>query len=303
MLQASFGAKNIRTVAKGVILGGLALTAFNFLIFAPGLCARILVPGLENSDLAVPKLLANYMIPGVLGFTVCGLMASQMSTIDANLVAASTLFTNDVYKTLLKRDATKEDILKMSRIATVSAGILMIGFAFAIPKLGGAVNAYLTLIGIIDMPLFVIAIVYGLLWKRANEQGALWAYFIAAFAAGIARFGFNLDNNLTTFLSAAIALVVCPIVSKLTDPQPSKKIEKIWNARIPSKEEIESGDEYYIIPRTKIGKISLAIFFFGFLLFVVGTFLGMTGTWVASLIAVLGMLIYFLGGFMKFTLE
>jgi len=303
MLQASFGAKNIRTVAKGVILGGLALTAFNFLIFAPGLCARILVPGLENFDLAVPTLLANYMVPGVLGITICGLMASQMSTIDANLVASATLFTNDVYKTILRKDATKRDILRVTRISTIAAGIMMIVFAYAVPKLGGAVNAYLTLIGIIDMPLFVIAIVYGLLWKRANEKGALWAYFIAAVVAGIARFGFGLSNNLTTFLSAGIALVACPIASLLSEPLSSEKTEKIWKARRPSKEEIESGDEYNIIPKTNIGKISIGIYLFGFLLFVVGTFLGMTGTWVASLLAVLGMLIYFLGGFMKFSLE
>jgi len=303
MLQASFGAKNIRTAAKGMILGGLALTAFNFLIFAPGLCARILIPGLENFDLAVPTLLANYMIPGVLGITVCGLMASQMSTIDANLVASATLFTNDVYKTILKKDATKSDILRVTRIATVAAGIMMIVFAYAVPKLGGAVNAYLTLIGIVDMPLFVIAIVYGLLWRRANEKGALWAYFIAAIVAGIARFGFGLSNNLTTFLSAGIALVACPIASLLTEPLSSEKTEKIWKAREPSKEEIESGDEYHIMPKTNIGKISIGIYLFGFLLFVVGTFLGMTGTWVASLLAVLGMLIYFLGGFMKFSLE
>lgn len=303
MLQATFCAKNIRTVAKGVILGGLALTGFNFLIFAPGLCARVLIPGLENFDLAVPTLLANYMIPGVLGFTICGLIASQMSTIDSNLVASATLFTNDVYKTILKKDATKKDILRVTRIATVGAGIMMVVFAFAVPKLGGAVNAYLTLIGIVDMPLFVIAIVYGLLWKRANEKGALWAYFIAAIVAGTARFGFGLSNNLTTFLSAGIALVACPIASLLTEPLSSEKIEKIWKAREPSKEEIESGDEYHIMPKTNIGKISMGIYLFGFLLFVVGTFLGMTGTWVASLLAVLGMLIYFLGGFMKFSLE
>jgi len=108
---------------------------------------------------------------------------------------------------------------------------------------------------------------------------------------------------MATFLSAGIALAACPIATRLTDSNPSEKIEKIWNARKPSKEEIESGDEYYIIPKTKIGKVSLGIFFFGFLLFVIGTFLGMTGTWIASLLAVLGMLIYFLGGFMKFTLE
>ncbi len=303
MLQASFGAKNIRTVAKGVILGGLALTAFNFLIFVPGLCARVLIPGLENFDDAVPKLLAMYMIPGVLGFTICGLMASQMSTIDANLVATATLFTNDVYKTIFKKNATKEDILLVTRIATVGAGVMMIIFAYAVPKLGGAVNAYLTLIGIVDMPLFVIAIVYGLLWRRANEKGALWAYLIAAFVAGIARFGFGLSNNLTTFLSAGIALVVCPIASRLTEPLPSEKTEIIWNARKPSKEEIESGDEYNIMPKTFIGKLSMGIFLFGFLLFVAGTLLGMTGTWIASLIAFLGMLIYFIGGLMKFSLE
>ena len=47
----------------------------------------------------------------------------------------------------------------------------------------GSVEAYLTVIAIMDMPLFIIAVVYGLLWKRANWQGAIGGYAARARAA------------------------------------------------------------------------------------------------------------------------
>ena len=76
----------------------------------------------------------------------------------------------------------------------------MIAFAYALPVLGGAVNAYLTVIAIMDMPLFIIAVVYGLLWKRANWQGAIGGYFSGAIAGMVGQY-FKFDFNVTTFVS------------------------------------------------------------------------------------------------------
>ncbi|MCU0289535.1 MAG: patatin-like phospholipase family protein, partial [Acidobacteria bacterium] len=93
-----------------------------------------------------------------------------------------------------------KDILKIARLITLIVGIGMILFAYLVPILGGAVNAYLTIIAIMDMPLFVIAVIYGLLWKRVNWQGAVAGYIAGAISGIVGQFIYGLNFNLTTFI-------------------------------------------------------------------------------------------------------
>jgi Na+/proline symporter len=121
----------------------------------------------------------------------------------------------------------------------------------------GAVNINLAIVGIFDMPLFVITVIYGLFWKRANWQGAT-AGFIAGGAVGVMTYVIlepqvnhyvaNLLGGGGTFLtnwhgsvrsystwvraaapitSSCTALIVTPIVSLLTAPNRRASAEQI----------------------------------------------------------------------------
>jgi SSS family solute:Na+ symporter len=175
----------------------------------------------------------------------------------------------------------------------------MVLFAYWVPLLGGAVNAYLTIIAIMDMPLFVITVIYGLLWKRANWQGAISGYIAGALAGVICQYFFKMDFNITTFISAATALLVTPIVSLLTPIENNETIQHIWRAKHVSDEEIKANNVFNIIPTSSGGKLSLMVLFLGLLVFLVGVFLGSTGAHVASVISVVGMILYFIGGLVR----
>lgn len=303
LLQRAFGAESTRTVAKGMVLAGIITTPFALLWNLPGLAASVLYPGLENADQAIPILLADMLPNVVLGLVLCGLISSQLSTISGNLNGVATLFTNDIYESLKKRKATGKEILMIARIMTGIVGVFMIGFAFLVPMLGGAVKAYLTIIGIMDMPLFIVAIVYGLLWKRATSTAALVGYLSGATSGIVGKFFFDLDFNSTTFLGAAVALIVTPLVSLISKPESSEKLEVVWRAKQISDEEIASGNIYHIIPKTRRGRFSILVYLSGFVLFLLGVFLGSGGFAIASWIAVSGMLIYFIGGLLRVYLE
>ncbi|TFG97750.1 MAG: sodium:solute symporter family protein [Calditrichales bacterium] len=299
LLQRAFAAENTRTVAKGLVLAGIITTPFALLWSLPGLAASVMYPGLENPDQAIPMLLSGLLPPVVLGFVICGLVSSQLSTISGNLNGVATLFTNDIYESLLKRKASGKEILRIARIMTLFIGLFMILFAYWVPEMGGAVEAYLTIIGIMDMPLFIVGIFYGLLWKRANSTGAIIGYLAGALAGGIGKFIYLLDFNSTTFLSAGVAIVVVPLVSWLTKPGGEEKTDLIWLARKGSREETDAGDIYNIFPQTVKGKWSLAVLISGVLIFVGGVISGSQGWPMASIIAVAGMVIYFLGGYLR----
>jgi solute:Na+ symporter, SSS family len=299
LLQRAFGADSTRSVAKGLVLAGIITTPFALLWNLPGLAARVIFPALTNQDTAVPLLIAK-LIPNILlGFIVVGLLSSQLSTISGNLNGVATIFTSDIYENILKRKASQKDLIFVARIVTILTGIIMMLFVYLVPILGGAVNAYLTVIAIMDMPLFIIAVVYGLLWKRVNWQGAIVGYICGAIAGVIGQYFFNLNFNITTFVSAGAALIITPIISMITKDEQSFSLDQIWMARRTSEEEAKENNVYNIIPKTFIGKFSLGILFSGLIIFLAGVFAGSEGIDTASIIAVTGMIIYFAGGLMR----
>jgi SSS family solute:Na+ symporter len=299
LLQRAFGADSTRTVAKGLVLAGIITTPFALLWNLPGLASSVLYPGLENPDQAIPMLLSGLLPPVILGLVVCGLISSQLSTISGNLNGVATLFTNDIYESLRKRKASDKEVLMIARIMTFLVGIFMIFFAYWVPVMGGAVEAYLTIIGIMDMPLFIVGILYGLLWKRATSTGAIIGYLAGALAGIIGKFIYQFDFNLTTFLSAGVALITLPVVSILTQKEKKEKVDLIWGAKKGSEEEVKIGDIYNIFPKTTRGKLSFIIYISGVLIFLGGVISGSSGWSMASAIAVVGMLIYFLGGYLR----
>jgi SSS family solute:Na+ symporter len=299
LLQRAFGAESTRTVAKGLVLAGIITTPFALLWIIPGMAASVLYPGLENPDQAIPMLLSGLLPPVILGLVVCGLISSQLSTISGNLNGVATIFTNDIYESLLKRKASDKEVLLIARIMTFLVGVVMIFFAYWIPVMGGAVEAYLTIIGIMDMPLFVVAILYGLLWKRTTSTGAIVGYLAGALAGVIGKFALGFDFNLTTFLSAGVALIVTPIFSLMTKKEDSNKIEIVWKAKTGSEEEEKAGDIYNILPKTKGGKLSFIVYLSGVFIFLAGVISGSVGWPLASIVAISGMVIYFLGGYLR----
>lgn len=293
LLQSAFSARDPRVVSKGMVLSGLMITPFAFLWITPGLAARILYPGLPKPEMAVPTLIVHLIPAGVLGFVICGFMASGLSTIGANLGAVATLMANDIYGRFVNRKASPRQLLVAVRVATVCAGLLMIAITYLVPYLGGAVDAYLTIISIMDMPLFVIAIPYGLLWKKATWQGAMAGYLAGSITGAILRFGFQVDVAPVTLISGGMAALVCPIVSLLTQRTGLESRKGSLFAAAAAKELEASGP---VAPPPAGSKPSLAVLGLGFAIFLAGVVMAGQSVRQGSAVALAGMAIYFLGG-------
>ena len=76
LLQAAFSARDPRVVVKGMVLSGIMITPFVVLWIFPGLCARILYPGLPRPEMAIPTLVLHLVPIGILGCVTAGLLAS-----------------------------------------------------------------------------------------------------------------------------------------------------------------------------------------------------------------------------------
>ena len=318
LVQKSFSSKDTRSLARGLVLAGLITVPYILLTFLPALASRVIFPELAHQDYAYPALMVNLLPLGLMGMVCVGLLASQFSTIDANLTSAATIFTNDIYRNLFRRRASGRETLWVIRAVTLVIGVLMIFFSFLIPFFENAVEAYLTVISFMDMPLFVIAVLMGLLWRRASSKGAVWGYVggILIGAAVIFPFkyaqAFALDPGswlagnymlAGTVASALGALVVCVIVSLLTKAPDPEKVRTVWSMRKVSEEETESGKIYNLWPVSLPGRLWLALMFAGCALFLAGVFAGSAGAAAAGWIAVAGMAVFFLGAMARLQYE
>jgi len=303
VLQRAFGGDQVKTSSKGMVFAGIVTTPFAFLWIFPGLAAAVLYQDLGNFDAAVPKLIIDYFPSVLLGLMGCGLLSAMMSTIDSNLHAIATLFTSDIYGGLMGKTPSDRAALTIARGTIVVIGGIIVAFALVVRQWGeGAVEANLTVVGILDMPLFVVGIVYGLLWKRTNWQGALGGY-AAGVAAGLAVYFLGAGNfSMATLASTGTALVTCPLFTLLTGEQAPEQTAPIWRA----KEPVNTGDEsepYHIVPQSAIGRGCIGTILGGFVLYFVGALSGSVAFALASEVAVAGMLLVFAGGLVRLFVD
>jgi Na+/proline symporter len=216
---------------------------------------------------------------------------------DINSVA--TLFTSDVYRTLKKVEPTQQQLLRVVRACSLCCGVLMIVFALVIqsPRFhAGAVNINFFIVGLFDMPLFVITVIYGLAWRRTNWQGALGGFVGGGLTALscylVWRHDISLARKIAPVVGGVAALIITPIVTLLT-PKPD---DRAVFAAMSAKHDEGDASPFTLIPRSIIGKLGAVLALIGFALFMAGVLTGAFAFPAAGTMAIIGMIIVFIGG-------
>ncbi len=114
----------------------------------------------------------RFFPPIISGFLLAAIMAASVSTADSQLLVASSSFTADMYKPIIRKDAGEKEVLWVGRIAVVI--IAIIAFMIASSKGAGA-QAIMNLVenawGVFGAA-FGPTILLSLFWRRFNYAGA-----------------------------------------------------------------------------------------------------------------------------------
>jgi SSS family solute:Na+ symporter len=197
IIQKGLAAKNLNEAKKGLIFAGFLKILIPLIVVIPGITAYVLfthpemqgtLAGLsgtiERADDAYPWLLRNFAPSGIRGLAFAALVAAVVSSLASMLNSTSTIFTLDIYKPLINKEASEHQLVKMGRIVAMVA--LVIAMFAAKPLLGGLDQAFQYIqeyTGFI-YPGVVVVFGMGILWKRATNRAALWTT-IATLPAGI----------------------------------------------------------------------------------------------------------------------
>ena len=182
--------------------------------------ALVLVPGIENSDFALPSLILERIPTGLAGLILAGFISAMMSTADAALLASSTLFTNDVYRRFINKDADEARYTFVSRMGIIVMGAVMIGAAVWIGNVLDALTlAYNILTGAIFVP-----IMGAFFWKGGTWQGALSSIVVSSIAVVGAMIVYGFAANSPIIIGLVTSSVVFVGVSLVTGPPPAEQL-------------------------------------------------------------------------------
>ncbi|MGB2764148.1 MAG: sodium:solute symporter family protein [Candidatus Aminicenantaceae bacterium] len=164
-MQTAGSAKNEMTARIGMI-GGMFLKRFIMIFWA---LAGLLAIGLYTGMLHDPDLIWGFMskdllFPGAIGLMLVGILAANMSTLDAGAVSYSALFIKNLYEPF-KPNKSEKHYLFVGRIAIAVS--LLGGIAVAL-----FVNNLLELFKyIISIPaIFGASIWLGFIWRRLTKS-------------------------------------------------------------------------------------------------------------------------------------
>ena len=73
---------------------------------------------------ALPVLAMEAMPAVICGLLFAGIISATMSSSDSDLLGAGSIFANDIYRAVLKPDATSEDVMKVTKIVMAIVGVV-----------------------------------------------------------------------------------------------------------------------------------------------------------------------------------
>ena len=132
ILQRSLAARSLRDAQVGLVVGGFLKYFVAALIIIPPIALVGFYKPLEDPDQAYIVLVNTLLAPGVRGFVLMGLFASLMSTVDSIINSVSTLFSFDIYKRRINKDATDQQLIRIGKNSIGVSTIAGILFAFAL---------------------------------------------------------------------------------------------------------------------------------------------------------------------------
>ena len=109
-------------------------------------------------------------LPIVAGLFLCGILAAIMSTADSQLLVTASSMSEDIYKGIIKGDASEDKVMKVSRYTVLAVAVLayLIAWDPNSSIMGLVSNAWAGL-----GAAFGPTVLMSLFWKRCNLQGAV----------------------------------------------------------------------------------------------------------------------------------
>ena len=188
IIQRTLAAKSLKESQKGILLAAFLKLIIPLIVVIPGIAAYVMVndpeilarlgeaglknlPSAEQADKAYPWLL-QFLPTGLKGVAFAALTAAIVSSLASMLNSTSTIFTMDIYKQYINKNASNKATVNTGRI---SAAVALIIACIMAPLLGGIDQAFQFIqeyTGVVS-PGILAVFLLGLFWKKTTNRAAI----------------------------------------------------------------------------------------------------------------------------------
>lgn len=194
IIQRTLAAKSLREAQKGILLAGFLKLIIPLIVVIPGIAAYVIVndpaimsrlgvsamenlPGIGTADRSYPWLL-HFLPAGLKGLAFAALTAAIVSSLASMLNSTSTIFTMDIYKQYINKNADDKTTVNVGRLSAAAALVIAVVMA---PLLGGIDQAFQFIqeyTGIVS-PGILAVFILGLFWKKTTNKAAIWGALLS----------------------------------------------------------------------------------------------------------------------------
>lgn len=188
IIQRTLAAKSLKESQKGILMAAFLKLLIPLIVVIPGIAAYVMIndpeimeslgpmgqlniPSEGQSDKAYPWLL-QFLPTGLKGVAFAALAAAIVSSLASMLNSTSTIFTMDIYKQYIDKNANDKKTVNVGRI---SAGVALLIACIMAPLLGGIDQAFQFIqeyTGVVSPGILAIFLL-GLFWKKTTNKGAI----------------------------------------------------------------------------------------------------------------------------------
>jgi solute:Na+ symporter, SSS family len=186
--QRALGA-DLPTARKGILFAAFLKLLMPVIVVLPGIACYVLYQrGMFTEEMLNEKrvltfdkaypVLLNLLPEGLKGLSFAALTAAIVASLAGKANSIATIFTLDIYKNYINKDATEKQLVWIGRISVVVAVLLGVGVIltdyFASIMTKGGFDFIQRMTGLLSPGIFA-AFLMGFFWKRTNSAGALFA--------------------------------------------------------------------------------------------------------------------------------
>ncbi len=191
IIQRTLAAKSLKEAQRGIAFAAFLKLIIPLIVVIPGIVAFVMftqpegtaviggvqeafanIDGSINYDKAYPWLISQFIPVGLKGLVLAALTAAIVSSLASMLNSTSTIFTMDIFKPYINKNASEKQLVNVGRITAFTALIIAVLLAPVmgnIPQMFQYIQEYTGLVS----PGILAVFLMGLFWKKATNKAAI----------------------------------------------------------------------------------------------------------------------------------
>ena len=197
IIQRTLASKSLEEGQKGIAFAAFLKLIIPIIVVLPGMIAYVM--NLDESgiltkesvdigfigsngniinDNAAPWLIKNFIPAGIKGLILAALSAAIVSSLASMLNSTSTIFTMDIYKSLINNEADDKSMVKVGRLSVLVSLIIAMLIAPQLGNLGQVFQFIQEYTGVVS-PGILAVFLMGLFYRRSTNNAAIWGVILS----------------------------------------------------------------------------------------------------------------------------